>query len=895
MVLETITERGVLSKQNCVSLDSSINNTDYNAAIGTATASTINTITLAAGGSFVGKVIEIIGNTGENQARLITDITGAVATVSPNWDTIPDNTSIYVVHQFSGACPIQTQTMMKYCMIISADSPNIDNYFTGACMKILNGHGKNQIFEITEHTGSSHEICVSPRFQTLPLENTLYAIYGEGGLTVSATADTIVLDGNQSSAVKSKQYIEIIDGLGTGQIRMIDSISTNTVTITTDWDVIPDTTSRYTIFGGWGSLEGYESILRYTIITSSSTIDVNTGERAILILESSMDTKGIAELRNLTEISSSDPSSAHAITVVTEFFRLKIVAMGTSLNGTIQTILNSYKSGKVTSHLEETIYKHSDCELNRAVIAGKTPGGSYQNATVDHAGNLHTTIKSPIDAFGSIKIVQPRQYAELMFLNNYINPAMIITEVLNSATVSSINNVGTVTSGTNALGKATLYSLRRMRYNPGLAVNIRFTAVFSPPIANSVQLIGYGDNCDGLFLGYHNTDFGILFRRGGRNEIRRLTVTTVSSADDTITVTLNGVASSSISILSTDNTYQIARKIAATSFAAIGCGWDVYEEGATVLFVARTSGSLSGSYSYTPNASNSVGTFASIQTGIAAVDTWILQRNWNCDRALGNHDLPVINPQNGNVFEIEVQWLGFGNITFRMEHPEIGTFFNIHQIQYANKYTATSLLNPNLPLYLNVEKSGADSANTISVGAGSMGLFVMGDNNKVLGPRLGISNWYSTSTGALTGGTYYNMLAIRNMVVFNNLRNYNEVYILALSVCLNSGSSITRGGMFTFFMQTQLNNAAGLTWTKRNQYTSTIEYSKDVVTISGGTELLSFPVIPNQSIVQTVTELEVYIPPGAMAICAFRPFDTLAASPVDQAADIVASVSWIQR
>lgn len=70
---------------------------------GTATAGSADTITLGASAlgvaeSYVGCVIYIAAGTGVGQSRLISAYTiGRVATVSPAWDTQPDNTSVYRV------------------------------------------------------------------------------------------------------------------------------------------------------------------------------------------------------------------------------------------------------------------------------------------------------------------------------------------------------------------------------------------------------------------------------------------------------------------------------------------------------------------------------------------------------------------------------------------------------------------------------------------------------------------------------------------------------------------------------------------------------------------------------------------------------------------------------
>lgn len=73
-------------------------------ATGTAQAGAAGTITLAAGASatddlFNGQVVKITSGTGAGQARLVTDYVGAtkVASVSPNWATNPDATSVYEI------------------------------------------------------------------------------------------------------------------------------------------------------------------------------------------------------------------------------------------------------------------------------------------------------------------------------------------------------------------------------------------------------------------------------------------------------------------------------------------------------------------------------------------------------------------------------------------------------------------------------------------------------------------------------------------------------------------------------------------------------------------------------------------------------------------------------
>ncbi len=70
---------------------------------GTAQAGAAGSITLATSASgaadlYNGSIINIVSGTGAGQTRLITDYTAArVASVEPNWTTIPDTTSKYIV------------------------------------------------------------------------------------------------------------------------------------------------------------------------------------------------------------------------------------------------------------------------------------------------------------------------------------------------------------------------------------------------------------------------------------------------------------------------------------------------------------------------------------------------------------------------------------------------------------------------------------------------------------------------------------------------------------------------------------------------------------------------------------------------------------------------------
>ncbi|OGB86089.1 hypothetical protein A3J41_01045 [candidate division TM6 bacterium RIFCSPHIGHO2_12_FULL_38_8] len=97
------------------------------------------------------------------------------------------------------------------------------------------------------------------------------------------------------------------------------------------------------------------------------------------------------------------------------------------------------------------------------------------------------------------------------------------------------------------------------------------------------------------------------------------------------------------------------------------------------------------------------GTTFGILHRVNSVDTWIPQTSWNQDKFNGSGASGVtLDPTKGNIYKIQYQWFGFGAINFFIENPNTGALVLVHQIQYANANTATSLLNPALQLMAEV-------------------------------------------------------------------------------------------------------------------------------------------------------------------------------------------------
>ncbi len=92
--------------------------------------------------------------------------------------------------------------------------------------------------------------------------------------------------------------------------------------------------------------------------------------------------------------------------VASAYFRIKLIASGTSLVGKIQCIFHSTKNKQLTSFVEEPINSQNDCELIRAVICGKSRSNKYNNIEVNDQGIIKTEISGPLDSFGNLEVSQ---------------------------------------------------------------------------------------------------------------------------------------------------------------------------------------------------------------------------------------------------------------------------------------------------------------------------------------------------------------------------------------------------------------------------------------------------------------------------------------------------------
>lgn len=251
-------------------------------------------------------------------------------------------------------------------------------------------------------------------------------------------------------------------------------------------------------------------------------------------------------------------------------------------------------------------------------------------------------------------------------------------------------------TGVGLGGYGVIRSKQALRYRPGEGSVFRFTALFDPnPVANSLQAAGAFSSTNGFLIGYDGINFGVMHRSGGQHEIRTLTITTPAAGTESLTVTLNGAPYTFNITAGTTahNAYEIA---AWFMNPANQSAWEAYQEGDTVTFFNLTVGPASGSYSAN-TAGAFVGSIVQTTAGVANEENWTYQAAFTVDPLDGSGPSGMIlDASKGNVYEVSMQYLGYGDVFFSIENPANGEFFVFHRWEFANARTKPTLSNPTL-------------------------------------------------------------------------------------------------------------------------------------------------------------------------------------------------------
>lgn len=374
-------------------------------------------------------------------------------------------------------------------------------------------------------------------------------------------------------------------------------------------------------------------------------------------------------------------------------------------------------------------------------------------STTENGGSASSTGEAATTSFGEASVANPTPVVQITA--QYGLRADVLSASIGGST-DAIDSKFTVNTGTGATNVTALVSAREVPYRAGQGLRCLATALFSPGVVDASQLVGL-INSEAFFgFGYDGTEFGIVFAREGGREQQELEITTGAAGAENATVTIDNIP---FTVPLTGGTVQKTAYEVAASLNPQHPAYNFTSVNGFVYAIALLSDLGAGTFSF--SSATAAGTFTEIEAGSIPVETWVKQEDWNVNPGID------INPQLGNVYQIQLQYLGFGGIKFFIEDPATSKFELVHVIRYANTATIPLVKNP-------IFRCGWAARNTgnttdITVQGASAAILVEG-KIVVDGSHRGVCSF---QTGI--GTTRTSILAIQNRLSFSGVANRSEI------------------------------------------------------------------------------------------------------------------------
>jgi hypothetical protein len=505
------------------------------------------------------------------------------------------------------------------------------------------------------------------------------------------------------------------------------------------------------------------------------------------------------------------------------------------------------------------------------------PNRSYGSAS-GGSGQSTTEISGPLSGFGELEIISPTPTSQISFVYG-INPLLATSQTYGAgSTVSSSGGEVIVSSGTASNSYARVISKKVAKYRPGQATLARWTARYSAGVSNNRQMSGIYNIEGGYRFGYNGEQFGILYTESATIEVQTLTITTKSSAATNVTVTLDGGPGVVVPVTNGANTSITAYEISLADYSQVAGGWDAIAIQNVVYFTRRIAGPA-GASSFDPGVSGAVGSFAILTTGVAPSDVFIAQQDWNRDTCNGAGLSRVnIDHTKGNIYQVQFQYLGYGNAFFSVINGETGRPVLCHVIENANTRTSTNLRNPNL--YLSWESVNNGSTTPVSLRGASGGTFVEGAI-KYLGAQFSI-----TGTKSIGASVETPILTLRASNVLQGRKSMAQLQIDRISVACDGAKPVD----IKVYKNVNLVRAQ---FQKANLIASAsdVDSAASSFSIGSGVQIFGFSVSKTGNSTESLTDLDLFLQSGdTVTITAF----TANPGGGGGGSDVSASIVWIE-
>jgi hypothetical protein len=255
-------------------------------------------------------------------------------------------------------------------------------------------------------------------------------------------------------------------------------------------------------------------------------------------------------------------------------------------------------------------------------------------------------------------------------------------------------------------------------------------------------------------------------------------------------------------------------------------------------------------------------------------DNWTPITDWEY-AATGSYWINALDFTKGNVFQIQFQWLGSGEIKFFIENKATGGFEQVNRIEFANANTTTSILNPTLPIMAEVANTTNDSAIVLKT-ASAMGFCEGKVENPPPPHPLALPRTLTASDTTIT--TEHNLLTLSNQATWQSKTNRIRAQVRTLSVATDG----SKPAIVRLIKDTTLGGTPSYSDYSAN--TSPIQYDTAGTTITGGTVVFSATLDKVDSQIFDIDRWGVFLAPGEKLTLSVQS---------SVATDATAAINWV--
>lgn len=623
---------------------------------------------------------------------------------------------------------------------------------------------------------------------------------------------------------------------------------------------------------------------------------------------------------------------AHTLIPLAKYFKINFTnGIGLLANLRVTTSYHNTASKPLTSRSTQYLTDYFDADTSRSILSGRTygttlPGGHYQNIGVS-GESLNVGIKGPVTAFGELLTAQNTPIVQVDFSSGYPFDVLSIRRNSTTNTTYSFVNGALQAQVLAANSIISVQSRQYIKYKTGEGIDARMTCKFQGYVEGASQFVGLTNIEDRVGFGYFDAnvsgtnEFCIYYQRHGLVTIAAFDITGTATANGTLTYTFGGT-NVPVSFLNGDSAKTCAFKTKTAVEAILNLntyGWidDYYITGtdanATVIFYYNNPSNVSVS-AVSSGSGISIATNSTLsRAGALPTTTYIPQSTWNVDTCkdmgslLENYNAnPTgfrLDPTKGNVYKIDIQYLGFGTIRFYVENPETGSFFMVHKIKYANDNVITNFGIPSFRIGYRIENTtntGTVSLICPSLFAAIQGYSIPSPIYRAYGYTLSGNDISvpSTSPRVIFGVKGRNALTSTNSdgTTVNIMNRNNVIFNFVSGACIVSNANSTANITFVIIRNPTtiyyLSNNTAPSWTytaNRTLFTfsGTPATATTGVVYTGGEVITQLVTLDNQAINIDITNERLFATPDDTILLAY--YGGFSGSTYD----IIGSLSWL--